>query len=850
MHKAKNINDYKPSEIEGKWQQEWINNKVFKPDLNNAKKPFYNLMMFPYPSAEGMHVGNMYAFTGADIYGRFQRMLGFDVFEPIGLDGFGIHSENYAIKVGEHPIKVAARTKENFYNQLSSIGNSYAWDYTLETYDPTYYKWTQWLFIEMFKAGLCYRKEAPLNYCPSCKTVLADEQVIDGKCERCGTQVETKKLSQWFFKITEYADKLLENTYKLDWPQKVLIGQRNWIGKSQGSKIIFKIEGRDIPLEVFTTRVDTVYGVCALVIAPDNDLPLKIATSDQKDKVQKYIDLTRSDLARSNKRDEEKTGVFTGAYAINPFSGEKVPVWVGNYVVGWYGTGAVMVVPAHDERDFKFAKKYKLPIKQVIFVDAPTSRPEGSGVRGSDQSVGNTAITEYGVLHNSGEFTDLTSKEAIERMNKYLFDTQSGNAEVQYKLRDWIISRQRYWGAPIPMIYCEECSKKGQSYFTQEEGKHSSIDPKEVEWAKGWFPVNKEDLPVMLPNVEDYQPKGTGKSPLATVDDFIYILCPNCGVTAQRETDVCDTFLDSAWYFLRYPSVGINDKPFDTDLTKKWLPVSKYIGGAEHTVLHLLYSRFVTMALKDMGHINFEEPFPSFFAHGLIIKDGAKMSKSRGNVVIPNQYIEKYGTDSLRMYLMFIGPFEQGGDFRDSGMFGMFKFVRRVWNLYNLQEKRGENTSGEVMVQLHKTIKKATEDIGKFKYNTAIASYMEFVNVWEKEGNVISKDDSIIFLKILAPFIPYVSEELYQESGEFKSIHLQPWPEFDEMLLIEDRVTIVIQVNGKLRGRIQLAKDKGSDREYIIEESLKNQRVKKYIQDKEQAKKIIIVPQKLINFVI
>lgn len=838
--------EYNPSHIEGKWQEEWVKRKVFKPDLISASKPYYNLMMFPYPSAEGMHVGNMYAFTGADIYGRFQRMQGFDVFEPIGLDGFGIHSENYAIKVGEHPVKVAARTKENFYNQLSSIGNSYAWDYTLETYDPAYYKWTQWLFIEMFKKGLCYRKEAPLNYCPSCKTVLADEQVIDTKCERCGTLVEVKKLSQWFFKITEYAEKLLDNTYKLDWPQKVLIGQRNWIGKSKGTHLVFKIQGRDIPLEVFTTRVDTVYGVTAIVIAPDKQgstskdpLALEIASENNKKQVEKYISDNKTAKSNTNQNDEEKTGVDTGAFAINPFSGEKVPVWVGNYVVGWYGTGAVMVVPAHDERDYLFAKKYNLGIKQVIFID--------------DQPIKDKAIVEYGVLRNSGEFSGLTSKEAIGRMNKYLFDTQSGREETQYKLRDWIISRQRYWGAPIPMIYCESCSKKGQSYFTTQEGKESGVDQSEVEWANGWFPVKKEELPVLLPEVEDYQPKGKGKSPLALVDDFIYISCPNCGETAQRETDVCDTFLDSAWYFLRYPSVGIEDKPFDPEITKKWLPVSKYIGGAEHTVLHLLYSRFVTMALKDMGHIDFEEPFPSFFAHGLIIKDGAKMSKSKGNVVVPNQYIEKYGADSLRTYLMFLGPFNQGGDFRDSGMFGMFKFARRIWNLFLKQEKKGNLSTDEVKVQLHKTIKKATEDIQKFKYNTAIASYMEFVNVWEKEGQVLSKEDSIAFLKLLAPFMPYITEEIYQKLNEangYESVHKSTWPLYDEALLVEERITIAIQVNGKLRGQVKIAKDKVSDREHIINESLKNEQVKKYVESRESAKNIIIVPERLINFVI
>ncbi|MBI2029574.1 leucine--tRNA ligase, partial [Candidatus Gottesmanbacteria bacterium] len=681
-----------------------------------------------------------------------------------------------------------------------------------------------------------YRKEAPLNYCPSCKTVLADEQVIDGKCERCGTEVETRKMSQWFFRITKYAGKLLENTYKIDWPEKVLIGQRNWIGKSTGSQITFKIQGRDIPIEVFTTRIDTVYGVTAIVIAPDTSLPMEIATSNQKQAVTNYIKNSRpSDR-------NEKTGVFTGAYAINPFSSELIPIWVGNYVVGWYGTGAVMVVPGHDERDFEFANKYDLPVKRVI-----------------KTKQGDLPSTDYGVLVDSGEFSGLSSKEAILAMNKYLEDTGSGKGTVQYKLRDWIISRQRYWGAPIPMIYCSKCD---------------------------WQPVPEKDLPVLLPEVEDYQPKGKGKSPLALVDDFVYTACPNCGGPAERETDVCDTFLDSAWYFLRYPSVkntsdggpasgGDSSEvkevlPWDPEITRKWLPVTKYIGGAEHTVLHLLYSRFVVMALKDLGYLDFNEPFPSFFAHGLIIKEGAKMSKSKGNVVVPDEYIKKYGSDSLRTYLMFLGPYDAGGDFRDSGMFGMFKFIRRIWNLFHFIEKTGSITSIEVKVALYKTIKKATGDIPKFKFNTTIASFMEFTNVWEKDRNVISQEDAVSFLKILAPFMPHMTEEIYQKiknqkspaslreawrakikiEEDFQSIHIQNWPVYDEKLLVEDKVNIVVQVNGKLRAQVVVPADKASDREYVIEEVSKNKIVKKYVNDKLNAKKIIFVPKRLVNFVI
>ncbi len=990
---------YKPGDIEKKWQEVWEKENVYQPDMEKSfdaaqDKPFYNLMMFPYPSAEGMHIGNMYAFTGADIYGRFKRMQGFSVFEPIGLDGFGIHSENYALKVGKHPKEMAQITAKNFYRQLRATGNSYAFKHTLETYDPDYYKWTQWIFITMFKQGLAYRKEAPVNYCPSCKTVLADEQVIQnniktkehknknkkveirsGECERCGSEVEVKNLSQWFFKITDYAERLLGNIKKLNWPQRVLLGQKNWIGKSQGAEIIFKIDRRDIPITVFTTRLDTIYGVTALLLAPDKKgaggktaLSLEIASDSQKALVEKYIKKIQNSKFKTQNSDngEDKTGVFTGAYAVNPFSGEKVPVWVANYVVGWYGTGALMVVPAHDERDFEFCRKYKIPIRPVVKVK---NRLKGLVLTGSvkegftDGFKANKFITsinkkgnyqidltsiqidpfisfikkylksnywvelvgsetififgdgdvkyiksaqdeeevlkkcksleksitdlsdiwemfatvdwyldtvftnEYGTLINSAEFNGLESHEAIEKMVKYLEDTQSGGKKTQYKLRDWIISRQRYWGAPIPMIYCETCAKNGLSWFTSEQVKNQAENQKVIRNLEleirnfmpsmaGWYPVPESQLPVLLPEVTDWKPKGTGHSPLASVDEFVNVNCPGCGSPAVRETDVCDTFLDSAWYFLRYPSTRCarsGQVPFDSEITKRWLPISQYIGGAEHTVLHLLYSRFVSMVLHDGGFIDWDEPFPNFYAHGMIIKDGAKMSKSRGNVVIPDEYIRKFGADTLRCYLMFLGPFDAGGDFRDEGMRGMYKFLTRVWKIFQNKEKLSKSNS-DTRIALHKTISKAINNISKFKYNTTQSTFMEFMNVWETDGNSLSESEALDFLKLIAPFAPHLTEEIYQtvfnKDKKYQSIHLSAWPVFDEKLLVETETEVVVQVNGKLRASILVPSDKASDREYVVEAALANDRVKQYVKDRLQTKKIIFVSGKLVNFVV
>ncbi|MFI5265546.1 MAG: leucine--tRNA ligase, partial [Candidatus Levyibacteriota bacterium] len=837
---------FDPTAFEPKWQTQWESDKVFAPDLEHATKPYMNLMMFPYPSAEGLHVGNMYAQTGADVYGRFKRMQGYDVFEPMGLDGFGIHSENYALKVGVHPIKQAKITQERFYKQMKAIGTSVDWSRTLETYDPLYYRWTQWLFIKLFKAGLAYRKKAEVNFCPKDLTVLSDEQVIDGKCERCGSIVEKRELEQWFFRITNYAERLLNNIEGLDWTEKVKIAQKNWIGKKTGAVITFPIDGKDYKIDVFTTRPDTLYGATFLVVAPEHPF----AQEAQSSEVKEYIKLakSKSNIERTSEG-KEKTGVFSGFYAINPVSKEKLPVWVADYVLMGYGTGAIMAVPAHDARDFEFAKKYELPMVEVI--------------KGKDSNIQEGAYVDDGIIINSGEWNGLNMPRDLSKIIASLEKKGLGARQDNYHLRDWLISRQRYWGPPIPMVYCEKCAETGKG---------------EQKDMPGWYAVSETDLPVLLPDVADWKPMGAGLSPLANHPEFYSVACPECGEAARRETDVSDTFLDSAWYFLGYISDVITaksknresisrgikidqnlDAPWTKNVQKKWLPVKKYIGGAEHSVLHLLYARFISMVLADLKLIDFEEPFSSFFAHGLIIKDGAKMSKSKGNVVVPDTYIEKYGADTLRVYLMFLGPFSDGGDFRDSGIEGMGRFLKRIWVLFQNQISNDKfqisnELSNEANFQMHKTIKKVTEDIEAFKYNTAISGIMEWYNFLSKQDQ-ISKIETETFLKLLAPLAPYMTEELWQrqnskletQDSKLNSIHLEPWPTWDEKYLVSNEATIVVQVNGKKRSEFVIDTSKLNDEEKIKAEA--KLLIEKYLEGKEP-KKTIYVPGKIVNFVV
>ena len=821
---------YDHAALEKKFTKTWRSERVYEPDLNAAENPYYNLMMFPYPSAEGLHVGNMYAFTGADVFGRFQRMLGKDVLEPIGLDGFGIHSENYAIKVGRHPAEQAKLSEDNFYRQLSMIGNGFSWETRLETYDPEYYRWTQWLFLQLFKHGLAYKAEALVNWCPTDKTVLADEQVEDGRCERCKTVVERRSMSSWFFRITDYADRLLDNidgyqwsdregkTHQgLNWPSKVTLAQKNWIGRSSGLEIDFSLASSEEKITVWTTFWETLFGVTYLVLAPEHELAHVLATEEKKSEVEAYITQALNRSEQDRQASKEKTGVFTGSYAVNPATGKKVPVWIADYVLSGVGTGAVMGVPAHDARDGEFAQTFSLPSIEVV-VD--------------------------GRLTRSGQFDGQSADhEGKEAFRAWAISQGFARERMTYHLRDWLISRQRYWGPPIPLIHCEAC-------FSQGKGEREELP--------GWYSVPESELPVLLPHIEEFKPTGEGTSPLDNApDEWKFVPCPGCGQKARRETDVSDTFLDSSWYFLRYPSVTDNSGPFPQVKGKQkdgkplWFPVDAYIGGAEHAVLHLLYARFITMALHDWGFVPQEEPFPFLFGHGLIIKDGAKMSKSRGNVVNPDEYIEKYGADALRSYLMFLGPYEQGGDFRDTGMHGMYKWLSRVWELFQTV-KPGEETSLALRQKLHRTILENTREISQFRYNTCLSRLMETVNVW-KEGNTLGEPEAVLFLQLLAPFAPFLTEELYQQIqagrgvADFSSIHRTPWPQADTAYLAQAEVSLAVQVNGKTRGFLSLSPEDAQRKELVEVAARAQEGVQRHLTF--EPKKTIFVPGKIINFI-
>lgn len=812
------MSKYQPKEFEKKWQEEWKKDKTFTPNLDKAKSPYYALMMFPYPSAEGLHVGNMYAFTGADIFARYMRMQGNDVFEPIGLDGFGIHSENYAIKVNKHPLGLSKITEKRFYKQLMAIGNAFDWTRTVETFKPDYYKWTQWIFLQMYKNGLAYRKKAEVNWCPSCKTVLADEQVVNGKCERCGSEVLKRELEQWFFKITDYAERLLRNIEKLDWSEKVKVAQINWIGKKEGVNIDYPVKDTNEVITCFTTAPVN-FGMTFIVIAPDHPLVKKILKGEiqvppeNKEQIKKYINEIKNKTAeQSLSETKEKTGVFTGLQAVNRIARWEVPVWISDFVVGEVGTGAVQGCPGHDYKDFEFAKKFGLPIIRVVVGPdndlSPIEKSEQVIVKGTP-----------GKMVNSKFLNGLDFEEGLQKTMDFAETKGWGKRIVTYHLRDWLISRQRYWGPPIPIIYCEKC---------------------------GTVPVPEKDLPVILPYVENFRPTGTGVSPLASDKDFYEVTCPQCGKRARRETDVSDTFLDSAWYFFRYTSTEDKTKVWKQDRVKKWLPVNTYIGGAEHSVLHLLYSRFLTMVFKDIGLIqHFEEPFTRFMAHGLIISEGAKMSKSKGNVINPDTYIEEYGADTLRMYLMFLGPFDQGGDFRDQAISGPQNFLRRVWELQtrlnNFELNQEDNK------WLNKTIKKVTDDIPSLKYNTAIAALMEWLNYLGRKKQISEKEYRILLL-LLAPFAPHMTEEIWRNViGEKKSIHLSSWPKVT-VAVAEEEVNIPVQVDGKVRSVISVKRQALSDKKMIQNLALEDEKVKKYVEGKKY--KVIYVERKILNFVI
>lgn len=808
--------------VDRKWQKRWQDTGLYKFNKDNIDKKLYCLEMFSYPSGAKLHVGHWYNYGPTDSWARMKRMQGYEIFQPMGFDAFGLPAENYAIKTGVHPQDSTFKNIETMERQLKEMGAMFDWDYEVKTCMPDYYKWTQWVFLQLYKAGLAYRKEAPVNWCPSCNTVLANEQVVDVCCERCGTEVTRRNLTQWFLKITNYAEELLEKLDDLDWPEKTKMMQRNWIGKSTGAEIEFSIIDTDLTFKVFTTRADTLYGVTYVVLAPENELVDKITKDEYREAVKAYQDAARkqSEIERLSTT-KEKTGVFTGAYAINPVNGEKVPIWIADYVLATYGTGCVMAVPAHDERDFEFATKYNLPIRRVV------------------KSEGNTndelPFTEYGISMNSGEFSGLPSEEVRNKIVEKLAGQQKGGFKINYRLRDWLVSRQRYWGAPIPVVHCEKC---------------------------GIVPVPEKDLPVLLPYDVEFAPDG--KSPLAKSDKFMNTTCPSCGGPAKRDPDTLDTFVCSSWYFLRYPDNKNSDKPFDSELINKMLPVDKYVGGAEHACMHLLYARFVTKALRDLGYINFDEPFLSLVHQGTILgPDGFKMSKSRGNVVSPDDYISKYGSDVFRLYLMFGFSYVEGGAWNDDGIKAIDRFLDRIERIAGRMvelksslkgSKDFSRTEKEVNYALNFAIKGVSEDAERFQFNTAIARIMELLNALYKYDSDVEAKNMEVFengvsslIKLLAPFAPHFAEEMWEKCGYEYSVFNQKWPVYDKAALIKDVVELGIQINGRIKSKIEVPSHMSEDD--IKEAALSSDEIKSMI-DGKQVKKVIVVKGRLVNIVV
>ena len=806
---------YTPSEVEAKWRDRWRDHRTNEVDLDGASRPYYNLMMFPYPSAEGLHVGNLFAFTGADVFGRFKRMQGWNVFQPMGFDAFGIHSENFAMKIGVHPAELIPRNIKNFTRQLTSMGGMFAWDHVLATTDVTYYKWTQWLFLQLFKQGLAYKKKGSVNWCPTDKTVLANEQVVAGACERCGTVVEQRVLEQWYFRITDYAGRLLANLddpAKMDWSESTVLAQKNWLGRSEGADIRFAAGASTIA--VFTTRPDTLFGATFLVLAPEHPLVASLTTAAQRAEVAAYVaQAGAKDLVSRKVGDKEKSGVTLGSTAINPATGKAIPIWIADYVLMEYGTGAIMAVPGHDERDFAFATRYHLPIVRVV-------APEGASATSPLSEA--FVDVDSGRLVNSGEYDGLPALDGKRAITRWLEAAGHGEGKIQFRLYDWCISRQRYWGPPIPIIYCDDC---------------------------GAVPVPEADLPVVLPQIDDFRPDDSGISPLARHAEWYFVPCPTCGKQGRRETDVSDTFLDSAWYFLRYPSSEFGDRAFDRARTARWLPIASYIGGNEHAVLHLLYSRFITMVLHDAGMLGFEEPFRTFRAHGLIVKDGAKMSKSKGNVINPDDFISKWGADTFRTYLMFLGPFQEGGDFRDSGISGPRRFLEKVWDLVSLAthpDCRDAEIRHEVLVKWHQTKKRVGEELALLHYNTAIAAQMELVNML-REQNCCEPTLVGELVQMVAPFAPHFAEECWERLGHTTSIFDSAWPAWDPALILEASITIVIQVNGKTRGTVTVGRD--ADEAAVRAAAVQLDTVIRQLEGMT-IRKVIYVPGRLMNFVV
>lgn len=818
---------YIPKEIELKWQQQWESKSSFAATEDKNRKKYYLLEMFPYPSGK-IHMGHVRNYSIGDVIGRFKRMRGFNVLHPMGWDAFGMPAENAAIQNKSHP---AVWTYENIAymrGQLKKMGFSYDWKRELATCNLDYYRWEQKIFLEMFKKGIAYKKTSFVNWCPKCETVLANEQVEDGECWRCDSEVSLKELDQWFFRITDYAEELLDYTDRLPgWPERVLVMQKNWIGKSFGCEIDFPREDGAGSIKVFTTRQDTVFGATFMSLAPEHPLAASLTTPDRKEEIAAFIEkVKKTDRIKRTAEDFEKEGVFTGSYCINPLTKERMPVYLANFVLMDYGTGAVMAVPTHDQRDFEFAAKYSLPLRVVI-------QPEGETL---DPSVMASAFTDAGIMVNSGRFDGMKSEAAKEAIADYLQEEGIGKKTINFRLRDWGISRQRYWGNPIPVIYCDVC---------------------------GVVPVPEKDLPVQLPM--DVEFTGEGGSPLAKLESFLNVDCPCCGKPARRETDTMDTFVQSSWYFLRYCCPDFTASALDKDRTDYWMSVDQYIGGIEHAVLHLLYARFFTKVLRDLGYIGCDEPFTNLLTQGMVIKDGAKMSKSKGNVVDPNALIERYGADTARLFSLFAAPPEKDLDWNDQGVDGSFRFLNRIWKLVldrlDLIKNAGavnvsDLTADEKALRraVHKTIKKVTEDVEeRFHFNTAIAAIMELLNTLQaaEEGSpqhaAVMKEALESVVLLLAPFVPHITEELWQHLGQTKPLSESAWPEYDRNAVVDEELLVVVQVNGKLRSRITVAA--GTSEENVKAAALADEKVLPFLEG-VQIKKIIYVPGKLVNIVV
>ncbi len=820
------IEKYNFTEIEKKWQKKWEEEKPFKVTEDRSREKYYVLEMFPYPSGK-LHMGHVRNYSIGDVIARFKKMKGYNVLHPMGYDAFGLPAENAAIKHNVEPAKWTWENIAEMNRQLRELGLGYDWDREVATAHPEYYRWMQWIFIQFYKKGLAYKKENPVNWCPSCQTVLANEQVVDGCCERCGAPVGKKNLSQWYFKITDYADRLLSNLDKLEgWPEKVKTMQRNWIGKSHGTEVEFKVQDCDETLTVYTTRVDTIFGTTFMVLAPEYPTVLEMVEGTEYEAdVRAYIDKCAhmNEIERTSTTNE-KTGVFIGQYAVNPFTGKSMPIYISDYVLMGYGTGAVMGVPAHDQRDFDFATKFGLEIIPVI-------DPQDPEVDVNDLK---EACAAEGIMINSGEFTGMKNKDAIEKIAEIAAERGIGRKTVNYKLRDWLISRQRYWGTPIPMIHCDCC---------------------------GWVPEKEENLPVMLPT--DVEFTGKGESPLTTSKTFVDTVCPVCGKPAKREIDTMDTFLDSSWYFLRYCDARNTEEAFNKEKTDYWMNVDQYIGGVEHAILHLMYARFFQMALYDMGYVSQEEPFKNLLTQGMVIKDGAKMSKSLGNVVSPAEIIEKYGADTARLFILFAAPPERELDWSDKGVEGSYRFINRVYRMvYDYSQKyKDVPDTYEVKTEADKSmaywlnyaVKKVSDDIGtRFNFNTAISTVMEMVNEMYryKEGEVnpgLFGASVKTLILLLSPFIPHVAAEMWEHLGYEGALHEQPWPEYDEKALVKDSIEIVVQINGKIKDKINIPGD--MSRDDMMKLADENDKIKALTEGKNVVK-VIAVPGKLINLVV